>query len=930
METSQHKGLIFSAVYLFLCISLYGQSLYAQDASPLHHFSLENGMDLFVLQDQSSPVVSVRLNVEGGFGDQTPDNTGFFELYSRLFWTGSKNFSSEKKMQETMEQWGIFSTTYRCAQNFSAYSAKAPYFSLEALLEIFADAVINPVFNEKSLIENLREYKTEIKMTQESPEGFLNSAVETVLFPREPWKQFSLVNTHLIEDISSGAARKILFSIRSEYYIPHRSALFVCGNVDVEKIYEIVRQNFGKWENPDYIPLKSKKSEDDLAKPGHFILKSEIFSRDFTQVAAYFPLKDSRTHIEGDMVASILEKRDSSFKNAVLKNPILGVENPDFVNVSYEARSDTPFLLVQLLLGKKFDFTVQQRELLRIFTNLSGFLPDEEIIAAKNEKIRAWKGEVSSNFSAISSFADNMGATGCSPNEFWSYEGRILRIQGSDLRLIPKRRPFVFYMLNPADEIPSVTAQRIIDENSKFWFDDEKFLAGMSLPKKVNTTPVVQDYMVLANSFYDHSVSKIRHYTTKSGMKITVNKNVTNENLAVCINFLGGDLISQSVQNAFLSEFAVAAFSRQLSAEKSLPTYAQISDEPSFEANRVIIKVRPGNLKKVMQAVAAALKVTPQPQIFDEALYRVRRRARQQRASNEYRMYAEAYRTILSQKPASHSLTAGDRVLEEISLKSAREAYSALADASRIQIAVSGNENFDEITSLCDTLFEFLQGKNNFAAKFEAAKVANSPVLPSKISSVKIERIFDADVKNKSAKGIPLLIPSKKQRKNVFVFFPIPNYNEEDFAPVGFLLEEFKERITNLLVKNNKLADEVKLFFAPNYSSLGYFTFVGVENFDELKKAFDRALILYKNVATREAEEFRMSKNRYLSKILAALDTNEGVAKLLSTDLMFSQKDVPLFLWQYRQIEGETWSSLRKTLFDTMGAQKFSWFFEIN
>ncbi|MBQ5781018.1 MAG: insulinase family protein, partial [Spirochaetaceae bacterium] len=703
-------------------------------------------------------------------------------------------------------------------------------------------ATINPVFNEKSLIENLREYKSEIKMTRESPEGFLNSAVETVLFPHEPWKQFSLVNPHLIEDVSSGEARKILFSLRNEFYIPHRSALFVCGNVDVEKIYEIVRQKFEKWENPDYIPLTPKKNGDNLSKPGHFILKSEIFSKDFTQIAAYFPLKDNQSHIEGDMVAAILEKRTSAFKNAIMKNPILGIENLDFVNVSYEARSDSPFLLVQILLGKKFDFAIQQRELLRIFTNLSGFLPDEEIVAAKSEKIRAWKGEVSSNFSAISSFADNTATTGCSPEEFWGYESRILRIQSDDLRSVPQRRPYVFYMLNPEDENSSITAQRIIDETTKFWFDDDDFLVKREVAKKVPTTPVVQDYMVLANSFYDHSVAKISRYTTKSGVKITMNKNVTNENSAICINFLGGDLVSDSVSNAFLSEFAVAAFSRQISVDKGLPAYAQISDEPSFEANRVIIKVRPGNIKKVLQSVATALNTVPLPQIFDEALYRVRRRARQQRASNEYRMYSEAYRTILGEKPASHSFAVGDGILEGISLKVARESYLALADSSRIQISVSGNENFQEITDLCDTLFAFLQGKNLFASKLEKSKAANSPVLPTKVTSVKIDRIFDADIKNKAAKGIPLLVPSKKQQKNVFVFFPIPDYNEENFASVGFILEEFKERITGLLVKNNKLADEVKLFFAPNHSSLGYFTFMGVENFDELKKAFDRAL----------------------------------------------------------------------------------------
>jgi predicted Zn-dependent peptidase len=113
-------------------------------------------------------------------------------------------------------------------------------------------------------------------------------------------------------------------------------------------------------------------------------------------------------------------------------------------------------------------------------------------------------------------------------------------------------------------------------------------------------------------------------------------------------------------------------------------------------------------------------------------------------------MYAEAYRTILGEKPASHSFAVGDGILEGISLKVARESYLALADPSRIQISVSGNENFQEITDLCDTLFAFLQGKNLFASKLEKSKAANPPVLPTKVTSVKIDRIFDADIKNKA------------------------------------------------------------------------------------------------------------------------------------------------------------------------------------
>ena len=54
-------------------------------------FTLENGLQLYVLEDFSSAPVRIEYTVHAGISSSSQNNTGFFSLYSRLF---KYNFSS--------------------------------------------------------------------------------------------------------------------------------------------------------------------------------------------------------------------------------------------------------------------------------------------------------------------------------------------------------------------------------------------------------------------------------------------------------------------------------------------------------------------------------------------------------------------------------------------------------------------------------------------------------------------------------------------------------------------------------------------------------------------------------------------------------------------------------------------------------------------
>ncbi|MEE0998744.1 MAG: hypothetical protein UIH41_03650, partial [Treponemataceae bacterium] len=76
---------ILICVWVFCSFSIFAQtSQISKNSDNLHSFQLENGFQVYVLEDVENPVLSVSFVSKAGFSVQTQENAGFPELASTL------------------------------------------------------------------------------------------------------------------------------------------------------------------------------------------------------------------------------------------------------------------------------------------------------------------------------------------------------------------------------------------------------------------------------------------------------------------------------------------------------------------------------------------------------------------------------------------------------------------------------------------------------------------------------------------------------------------------------------------------------------------------------------------------------------------------------------------------------------------------------
>ena len=78
---------IFLCAAFFFCINfVFSQAESEKENKPeLSISTLQNGLTVFILPDETSALLNIELVVKAGFSSQTSSTAGFFPLYTRLF-----------------------------------------------------------------------------------------------------------------------------------------------------------------------------------------------------------------------------------------------------------------------------------------------------------------------------------------------------------------------------------------------------------------------------------------------------------------------------------------------------------------------------------------------------------------------------------------------------------------------------------------------------------------------------------------------------------------------------------------------------------------------------------------------------------------------------------------------------------------------------
>ncbi|HPR22874.1 MAG TPA: pitrilysin family protein, partial [Candidatus Sabulitectum sp.] len=201
------------AIVLSLLISL-----------PLKTVELENGLDVIVGEDRSSPIVTVCVTVNTGATCETPETNGLAHFYEHMFFKGNAALPDQTAYNERMRELGMVRNGTTGSEVVRYYLTVSSDLFPQGL-QFMYDAIASPLFLEEEIVRERAVIMNEYQRNASGPWWSFWRAQEEVL-SIEPCRSSAIG----VPEVIQAADRETMLHFQSTYYTPDNSALIITGD----------------------------------------------------------------------------------------------------------------------------------------------------------------------------------------------------------------------------------------------------------------------------------------------------------------------------------------------------------------------------------------------------------------------------------------------------------------------------------------------------------------------------------------------------------------------------------------------------------------------------------------------------------------------------------------------------------------------------
>jgi zinc protease len=206
---------------------------------------LKNGLPVFLVERHEIPLVTVSLAVRSGADTEPPGKAGLASLVLDLLDEGTPTRDAAAVARGFEDLAAHYST--QADADATGVQVVALADTLDAVLEIFSDVALHPVFRDAD-VERVRvERLGQIAQALDDPQSVAQHVLSRVLFgEKHPWGFPAEGTTQSVKSI----ARKELAAWHHDYFRPDNAALFVVGDTDAAALLPLLEKRFGAWRSP--------------------------------------------------------------------------------------------------------------------------------------------------------------------------------------------------------------------------------------------------------------------------------------------------------------------------------------------------------------------------------------------------------------------------------------------------------------------------------------------------------------------------------------------------------------------------------------------------------------------------------------------------------------------------------------------------------
>jgi len=242
----------------------FANQVLAAPANNVSYFKLANGLEVVVIPDRRTPVITHMVWYKVGSADEPAGKSGIAHFLEHLMFKGTKK-NPAGKFSKMVSSIGGQENAFTTA-DYTGYFQRTAREHLKILMEfeadrmtglVLTDAVVKPELNVVLEEQNQR--------VANSPGARLGEQLEAALYLNHPYGKPVIGWRHEIEKLN----REDALAFYRRFYTPNNAVLVVAGDVTAAEVKKLAQATYGKVAPRTKTTARARPQEPEQISPRH-------------------------------------------------------------------------------------------------------------------------------------------------------------------------------------------------------------------------------------------------------------------------------------------------------------------------------------------------------------------------------------------------------------------------------------------------------------------------------------------------------------------------------------------------------------------------------------------------------------------------------------------------------------------------------------
>ena len=231
----KHKLILFFVIIGFVQINAQSKKIsYVQ-------YKLDNGLNVILHQDNTTPIVAVSVLYHVGSKNEDPQRTGFAHFFEHLMFEGSSNIKRGEYMKIISAAGGELNANTSFDRTY--YFENLPSNQLELGLYMESERMLHLKIDSIGVETQRKVVKEERKQSLDNrPYGTLIEKIFGNAYKVHPYRWTPIGSAQYIDQ----AKLDEFIDFYKKYYVPQNATLTLAGDIDIAKSKELIKKYFGE------------------------------------------------------------------------------------------------------------------------------------------------------------------------------------------------------------------------------------------------------------------------------------------------------------------------------------------------------------------------------------------------------------------------------------------------------------------------------------------------------------------------------------------------------------------------------------------------------------------------------------------------------------------------------------------------------------